>query len=638
MVDGRLTIRLPLTPEEQLYGLGLQFKTVHQRGRVRYLQVDHYGGKDNGRTHAPVPFYVSSSGYGVLIDTARPATVYAGSAVRVASENQPPIRDRNSDRFWDAQPPGDEVEVLVPAAGAELLVFGGNSPLEAVRRYNLFSGGGVLPPKWGLGFLHRTPTKFSAEEVLEEVDAFEDRNFPLDIVGLEPGWQSRAYPGSFTWDPERFPDPEGFLEKLRERGIGTNLWLNPYVSPESPIYEALLPRSGSHMVWGGIVPDYTEAETQNILIEHFRDVNLKLGVTGYKIDETDGYDFWLWPNHATFPSGMSGERMRQVYGVLLQRMVDDLYRSENLRTYGLTRASNAGSARLPFVIYNDYYNHRDFITALVNSSFLGVLWTPEARSSKSAEEWVRRMQSVCFSPLAMLNAWASGTKPWSFPEVEDAVRDVMFLRLQFIPYMYTAFAQYHFEGVPPFRAMPLVDGFLAAEAIRSEGSGHPDKPFARTAGREIKDQYMVGENLLVSPMFAGEKTRNVTLPPGRWYDFYTGDLVGENEVVNIAYPLERIPLFVRDGGLIPLIAPSRQAPKPGDMPALEVRHYGESAGSFRLYDDDGLSFNYEDGAFSWTDLNVSRNADGKLFGSIQRPAEGLPFNYSEVTWRMMTEK
>ena len=93
----------------------------------------------------------------------------------------------------------------------------------------------------------------------------------------------------------------------------------------------------------------------------------------------------------------------------------ELYRKKNLRTYGLVRASNAGATSFPYVIYNDYYSHPDFITALINSSFIGVLWTPEVRGSATAEEWLRRMQTVCFSPLAMLNAWSDGTKPWSFP-------------------------------------------------------------------------------------------------------------------------------------------------------------------------------------------------------------------------------
>ena len=160
---------------------------------------------------------------------------------------------------------------------------------------------------------------------------------------------------------------------------------------------------------------------------------------------------WLWPDVARFPSGNSAEQMRQTYAIMMQKMTTDLFRKQNTRTYGLVRASNAGSSSFPYVIYNDYYSHPDFITALINSSFIGVLWTPEVRGSKSAEEWLRRMQTVCFSPLAMINAWADGSKPWSFPEVEKQVQFIANLRMQLIPYFYTSYADYTFYGTPPIQ-------------------------------------------------------------------------------------------------------------------------------------------------------------------------------------------
>jgi alpha-glucosidase (family GH31 glycosyl hydrolase) len=614
--DGSVSLRLPLEPSERLYGLGLNFKTVEQRGTVKQLHVDHYGGSDNGRTHAPVPFYVSSAGYGVLVDAPRYITVYAGTAVRRDSEHPPSVKDRNTDRSWTSMPLSDAVEVLVPAAGATLYLFGGPTPLDAVRRYNLFSGGGVLPPKWGLGFLHRVPTLYTGEQVLREADEFAAQGFPLDVIGLEPGWQSAAYPGSFVWDQTRFPDPSAFLREMRRRGVAVNLWINPYVSPKAPFYAQLEPLSGSHTVWTGLVPDFSLPETRKVVLDLFRREHVQLGVSGYKIDEVDGYDKWLWPDQAVFPSGLSGEEMRQVYGLYLQRATAELFHERGRRTYGLVRGSNAGAAPLPFVIYNDYYSHPDFITALVNSSFIGVLWTPEVRSSKTGEEWLRRMQSVCFSPLAMLNAWADGTKPWSFPEVGAAVRDVMLLRIRLLPYLYTAFAQYHFEGTPPFRAMPLVEGFAT--------------------GRDPKDQFTVGDNLLVAPMFAGDTARTVILPAGRWYDFYTGALVGSGETITVRPGLARIPLFVRDGGIIPLLADERrQVPAVNEQVDLEVRHYGEADGRFELYDDDGTTFAYERGDLSWTTLTVERDAAGKLRGDARRPPRGKPFTYKTIRWKMM---
>jgi alpha-glucosidase (family GH31 glycosyl hydrolase) len=628
--DGKTVLRFPLGADEQLYGLGLSFKAVQQRGTVKTLRVDHYGGSDNGRTHAPVPFYVSSAGYGVLVDAARYMTVYAGTAVRADSDHPPDVRDRNTDPAWSAQPASDTVDVLVPAEGAVVYVFAGPTMLDAVRRYNLYSGGGALPPKWGLGFMHRVRSLATADEALAEVGEFAARNVPLDVLGLEPGWQSKSYPCTYVWDRGRFPDPAGFLRRLREMNVGVNLWFNPYVSPDSPIHRDVKEHAGSHTVWTGLVPDYSQPATRAIVRRLFEREHLAIGVGGYKIDEVDGYDRWLWPDHAVFPSGLSGEQMRQVFGLHVQRTVDSMFRDRGVRTYGLVRGTNAGAAPLPFVIYNDAYSHEEFITALVSSSFAGVLWTPEVRSSRTGEEWLRRMQSVCFSPLAMLNAWADATKPWSFPEVESAVRDVMQLRTRLLPYFYTAFARYHFDGTPPFRAMALVDGFLPPGRPASDKAA--DDAYAVARRRDIKDQYMAGDSLLVAPMFAGQISRRVVLPAGRWYDFYTGAYVGSAEVVSVTPGLDKIPLFVRDGGLIPMIAARRQVPGPGERADLEVRHYGEAEGQLRLYDDDGRTFKYEAGEYSWTVLRMARDSTGALRGEVAPPDTTKPFAYGHISW------
>lgn len=636
-IDGKLYLRFPLSRDEQLFGLGLNFKTVHQRGRILNLHVDHYGGQDNGRTHAPVPFYVSSRGYGVLIDAPRYITVYAGTGVRIGADDPPALQDRNTDKNWDPSPYSDAVEILVPAAGAEIYIYGGSSPIEAVQRYNLYNGGGYLPPKWGLGFTQRVPTLYSQTDILREVDEFATHNFPLDFIGVEPGWHSMSYPCTFEWDNTRFPQPEQFHRELTERGVRSNLWLNPYVSPRASLYPKMQGLVGSHTVWNGIVPDFTLPEARVLFKEHFVKNHLNIGVSGYKIDEVDGYDFWLWPDVATFPSGYSAEQMRQVYGLLVQEMTGQWFRELNQRTYGLVRASNAGASALPYVIYNDYYSHRDFITALINSSFIGVLWTPEVRASQTAEEWLRRMQSVCFSPMAMLNAWADGTKPWSFPEVEDAVREVASLRMQLLPYLYSTFAQYHFSGMPPFRAMNLLPGFSETQTQSSGELDATTNPYAEAVKSEIKDQYMVGDFLLVAPMFAGETSRTVILPAGKWYNFYDGQYVGANEVITIEPGLERIPLFVKDGGIIPMIAARRQAPKAGEQLALEVRHYGQAEGSFMLYDDDGLSFDFTRGQFTFTPITVSKDEQGRLQGQIAEPEKNKPFGYEpNVKWTFMT--
>ena len=547
------------------------------------------------------------------------------------------VYNRNTDKDWDAQPYSDAVEILVPANGVEVYVFAGNSAMQAVQRYNLFNGGGVLPPKWGLGFTQRVPTLSTADDVRKEVAGFKAHHFPLDFIGLEPGWQTKSYPCSFEWDTSRFSDPAAFIKEMKDsNGIRLNLWLNPYLSPASQYYPQLKPYAGSHTVWNGLVPDINMPQAVKLYQSIFTKQHINPGISGYKIDEVDGYDNWLWPDVASFPSGITAQQMRQRFGLQLQSLTASWFRGKNIRTYGLVRASNAGASSMPYVIYDDYYNHRDFITALCNSSFIGVLWTPEVRSSPTAEEWLRRMQAVCFSPMAMLNAWSDGTKPWTYPEVEQQVTAVANLRMQLLPYIYNAFAQYHFEGKPPVRAMNLADGFNYTGEATSGELNSVTNPYPLAIKQDIKDQFLLGDDLLVAPLFAGDKKRTVIFPKGNWYDFYTGAYAGNGEVIEIPATLDHIPLYVRDGAIIPMIPAMERAPRKGDVLPLELRHYGAAAGKLSLYDDDGETFDYEKGRYMHYQFSVTKDANGKWQGNvaIDNPQK-LPQQYDHFTWTFM---
>lgn len=634
IIEGKTYLRFPLDKEEQLYGFGLNFQTVQQRGRVMQLHVDHYGGTDNGRTHSPTPFYVSSKGYGIFINSARYLQVYAGTAVRKDSKDKPAEQDRNTDKNWNSQPYSDAVEILVPAAGVEIYVFAGTCMMDVVRRFNLYNGGGCLPPRWGLGFTQRVKSLYNADEVKKEADDFEQKGYPLDVIGLEPGWQSKSYPGSFEWDKSRFPHPEKFVAEMLQKNIRLNLWINPYVSTHAPFYKNILPYTGSHTVWNGVVPDFTMPPARKYFFDQLKSNQINLGVSGYKIDEVDGFDFWLWPDVATFPGDLSAVQMRQTYAVLLQRYSTAIFRQQNKRTFGLVRASNAGAVSFPYVIYNDYYKHEDFITALINSGYSGVLWTPEVRASETSEEWLRRMQTVVFSPMAMINAWASGTEPWSYADVAPQVKELALLRMRMVPYWYTAFAKYHFEGIPPFRAINLEEGFNQQGISKdSINTNLQENPYLAATMKEIKDQYIAGEYLLVAPMFTGVKTREVILPKGNWYDFYTGEYAGNGQIITITPGLDKIPVFVKDGAIIPMQPPLLHAAKAGEKTAIEFRHYGKKDGAFKLYDDDGETFNYEKGDYCWRIVTMKKNNKGEWVGIISGPEKNKPNTIGNVSWK-----
>lgn len=656
-LNAKTTVRFPLAGNEDIYGLGVDFSSMRRNGGVFELHVDHWDSKRaiTGRTHAPVPLYVSTRGFAVLFDTARYLKVTVGHGVRLAAKDRPPVIDRTTNKImptepngqpvearWQANPRSDSIEVMANAASMDVYVFGGPSPLDAVRRYNLFAGGGALPPKWGLGFLNRVRTQYTAAEVLADIAEFRARGIPLDMIGLEPGWMDHAYPCSFEWDKIRFPDPAGFLTEVAKAGVRVNLWFNPYIGPpQTPLYRKMLPYAGTHLVWNGIVPDYTMPEAQRIFVDHLKRTVIDAGpaaVGGFKLDEVDGYDRYLWPDTAMFPSGRDAEQLRQTYGLLLQKAVFDAFRSANRRTMGQVRGTNAGASPYPFVIYNDNYEFDGYITAVSNSGFAGVLWSPEVRGSNSGEDMLRRMQAVCFSPLALYNGWASAQKLWTHPEVKDAMRDAIVLRGRLLPYLYQTFAQYHHEGTPPIRPMQLAAGVMAAapgaEAGKLDATANPYE--VPPAVREVKDQYLFGDSLLVAPIPPGAKSRKVLLPAGKWYDFHTGRYAGANETIEVAPTLATMPVFVKDGALIPMIGPRLHAPAAGEVVPLEVRHYGEAPGRILLYDDDGETFDFEQGAFSWTGLSAAKDATGKWAGTVSPATSGRKWSYGEVTWTFMT--
>jgi alpha-D-xyloside xylohydrolase len=618
--DNKVMIRIPTGSDEKLYGFGLQLDGIQKSRRVLTLNMDHWS-KGGGRTHAPVPFYLSSRGYGVFFNTARFLKIYNQVGNRKDSPNNPPEVDRNPPADekqagpWQALPPGDAVEAQVNGKGLEVMIFAGESLLDVVSRYNLYNGGGALPPLWGLGFWHRVHAHFNADQTRAEVKQFADRDFPLDVIGLEPGWMTKSYPCTFEWQPKRFPDPEAFTQGLLEQGIRLNLWENPYLSQHSRLYKEMFPLSGSHLVWLGIVPDYTLPQARRLLTEQHGQDHIGIGVSGYKIDEVDGYDHWLWPDHATFPSGTSGEAMRQSYGLIMQHMLfQDLFKNRNVRTYGLVRASNGAASGYPFVIYSDSYSHAQYITGLSTASLGGILWTPETRSAGSDREWLNRMQTVCFSPMAMLNAWSSGKKPWSYAPVTDAVRDVIKLRLRLLPYLYTAFADYHFRGIPPIRAMILeqASGELEGEAIEGQLDSETN-PYAMGRVVEKTDQFMFGPAIMVAPFYEDQALeRQVQLPAGNWYDFYTGRFVGNNQTITVssADQQDRIPLFVKEDAVIPMLSESITQTDQAYGHPLELRYYGTKEGSCTVYEDDGKTFNYEKGQYRRRHISVRIETNG----------------------------
>lgn len=252
-VSGRPTrrgyvVEIPLAADELVYGLGLQLKSFIQRGLKKKLRVNADPNMDSGDSHAPVPFYLTTRGYGVLIDTARYLTIYAGNKPRRSRTQATAQSSPSSPTGSNGLPAAyqrynfsraSEVIVEIPEAqGVDVYVFAGPTMRNAVQRYNQFSGGGALPPRWGLGVWYRAEKDFSQSDILRLADDFRSRQIPCDVIGLEPGWQTHSYSCSFVWS-EKFPDPAAMMRKLAAEGFRINLWEHAFTHPSSPLYEPL---------------------------------------------------------------------------------------------------------------------------------------------------------------------------------------------------------------------------------------------------------------------------------------------------------------------------------------------------------------------------------------------------------------
>ena len=370
-------------------------------------------------------------------------------------------------------------------------------------------------------------------------------------------------------------------------------------------------------------------KTQETSSEPFtKKEHVDIGVSGYKADECDNSDFtrnWSFPELSHFLSGADGEQMHSLFGLRYQDTLLDVFHQKGIPTYGLVRSSGALAAPYPFVLYSDLYNHRTFIHAVAQSGFTGLLWTPEVRDASSNEDLIRRLQSVIFSPLAMVNAWYLKNAPWKqiereannkgqfaegWQQLEAQCRTIIGLRMQLIPYLYAAFVKYKKEGIPPFRALVM---------------DYPDDE----AVRDISNQFLVGDNMLVAPVVEGEKMRKIYLPEGEWFHFWSHQQYSGKKEYDIEVPLEEIPVFIKSGMILPLAKATLHTADP-DSFQLTALVFGDNVQPAALYESDEQ--------LNPTLVKVELVWDGVLKkGSILRNdgVKGGMNKYSVVDWKVI---
>ena len=620
-----ISVQIPILGEERIYGLGLDTEIFDMTDRRAICCPSDTPQDKMNYSHAPVPFYVSSRGYGVYVDTARYAWFYTGDvmlkagAQQFAGTAQPalstvglyhPSNAKNKTMMIDAH----------PSRGLDMYIFAGPALRDAVQRYNLFSGGGAMPPLWGLAIHYRSESMMSAQEIISLAKRLRAEKMPCNIWGLEAGWQSRVYSSSFVWDKTRFPDPDGFIKSIKAMNFHLNVWEHAFTNPVSPMFKALRPWSGNYLVWGGLTPDFATPQARKIWAAHHDKIMFSKGIDGVKLDECDNQPYrahpWSFPEASVFPSGMDGELMHTLFGELYQKAMLQPLTQRNIRTWSLARNTFALASPLPFTVYSDSYDFKCYLRGVCKQAFSGVMWVPEVRNAQSVEELYRRVQLVIFAPMALVNCWYMKLPPWlqidrtfsnqgqvmsDHQTVTRVVKTLFELRMRLIPYLYAAFQQYRLCGMPPIR--PMVMDWPADKHTHS-----------------IDDQFMFGPAILVAPLEPGHTERKIYLPKGRWYDFATHEQFPGGQWITVHKPPEQVPMFVKSGTLLPL-AESVEYVTPETSFEITIHVFGNTAEPVWLYEDDGISLDYLKGRQNQWEITWSKGHGAvKKTGEYSGPA------------------
>ncbi len=518
-------LEFPLDADEQIYGFGLQLKGFNHKNHKLQLRVNSDPSAYSGDSHAPVPFFVSTKGYGMYFDTARYIEVHCGYGKNI--DRQPEYNNSiiaTAEDLYKKCGLNEETVMAVDipvAKGITVYIFEGQNITDVVSQYNMFSGGGCDVPEWGLGVLYRCYAKYTEDEVIKMAEYFKNNDIPCDILGLEPGWQSSSYSCSYTWDKERYPNYKDTVKKLRDMGYHINLWEHAFVHSTSPIYKEMQKYCGDFEVWKGIIPDFATEEAQNIFADFHRDTLVSMGIDGFKLDECDNSDFvhdWSFPNCTEFPSGLDGEQYHSLFGTLYMQTMMKAF--GDTKTLSEVRSAWALCSSYPFVLYSDLYDHKDFIRGCVNAGFSGILWTPELRDAKSEKDLLRRLATTVFSVQCLINAWYCEKAPWLEFGCEDKVRELLKIRVSLVPELKKAFDKYKETGVPPVRA-------LVMDYTDDKNTYNLD------------DEYMFCDKYVVAPITEEQDERTVYLPEGKWRNFWTGEVVdggyytSKNDIIEV---------------------------------------------------------------------------------------------------------
>ena len=555
--DGRRYVReqLAIAPGEHLYGLGERFGPLIKNGQsVEIWNAD--GGTSSEQAYKNVPFYLSDRGYGVFVDT--PDHVSYELASEFASRAQ----------------------FSVPGHRLRYLVIDGPTPADVLRRYTALTGRPARVPAWSYGLWLSTSftTDYDEATVNSFIDGMAERDLPLSVFHFDCFWMRAFHWTDLVWDPATFPDPEGMLARLHDRGLKVSAWINPYIARRSVLFEEgrelgyLVKRpDGSVWQWdlwqaGMALVDFTNPDATAWFVGKLRGL-LRQGVDCLKTDFGERI-----PTDVVWHDGSDPQRMHNYYAHLYNKAVFDLLVEERGEGDAVVfaRSATAGGQQFPVHWGGDC----ESTFSAMSESLRGGLslaasgfgfWSHDIGGFEGTPDpavFKRWLAFGLLSSHSRLHGSNSYRVPWAFDdEAVDVARQFTRLKMRLMPYIGQLGEIAHLEGLPVMR--PLFLEF-------------PDDPGAAM----VDLQYMLGDQLLVSPIFTDDGAVSYYVPCGRWTRVLDGGVVEGPGWRTEKHGFDSLPLLARPGSVIPWGAVADR-PDYDWAEGVELRAYGFEAGMSR---------------------------------------------------------
>ncbi len=529
----RATISFKCTPNECFVGTGERFRKMDLSGQTFQLKNQDGQGVNNRRCYKNIPFFMSSRMYGCFYHTSD----YCKLSLADHSTRS--------------------VQFLNDHATLDVFLIGGKSPEQILRSYRMLTGFPQMPPLWSFGIWMSRMTYFSADEVNDICDRLRKEHYPCDVIHLDTGWFRTDWLCEWKFNPERFPDPKGFVQHLKQNGFKVSLWQLPYVAQGAEqLEEAKANRyisqstkaedtstggasNFSALDYAGTI-DFTYDKAVDWYKNQLLKPLLEMGVTCIKTDFGEN----IHMDHQYH--GMTPERLNNIYSLLYQRAAFEVTQEVTGQGIVWARSAWAGCQRYPLHWGGDSASSWDGLAgSLKGGLHFGLsgfaFWShdvpgfhsiPDFMNSPLDENvYVRWTQFGVFSSHMRYHGTCK-REPWHYPNIAPIVKRWWKLRYALLPYIIEQSEQACQSGYPLVRALLF---------------HHPDDRQVW----HIDDEYYFGSEFLVAPVMNSDNRRDIYLPEGLWVNFFTGErLDGGRWYYNVEVPLDQMPVFVRPGSLI----------------------------------------------------------------------------------------